>query len=88
MTFALRARRAPGECPVKQAEPQTEAGKTMWVEKKGSRKFEQFSRIIYSLDWKDVGADACQWMMKMDEFVKCCIKSPGFFQKLITISKI
>ena len=51
-------------------------------------KFEQSPRVNRSLDWKDMGADACQWMMKMDEFVKFRIKSPGFFQRLNTISKI
>ena len=35
-------------------------------------KFEQFSRLKRSDDWKNVATDSDQWMMEMDEFIKFC----------------
>ena len=35
-------------------------------------KFEQFSRIKHWYDWKDMAANAEQWMVEVDDFVKFC----------------
>ena len=35
-------------------------------------KFEQFSRIKHWYDWKDVAANAEQWMVEVDDFRKFC----------------
>ena len=35
-------------------------------------KFEQFSRIKHWYDWKDMAANAGQWMVEVDDFVKFC----------------
>ena len=37
-------------------------------------KFEQFSRIKHSYDWKNVAANAERWMVEVDDFVKFCAK--------------
>ena len=35
-------------------------------------KFEQFGRIKHWCDWKDMAANAGQWMVEVDDFVKFC----------------
>ena len=35
-------------------------------------KFEQFGRIKHWCDWKDMAANAEQWMVEVDDFVKFC----------------
>ena len=42
-------------------------------------KFEQFTRIKHWYNWKDVAANAEQWMVEVDDFIKFCTEWPCSF---------